>query len=97
MLLYVFICGGHHDSDRMAVLVIVSKAESIVLYFILYIYILAKIKISFLPTSVVVAEINNSIYENGCRFVKWPPLTSKWLIPSTDTYDKMYVFSSTFF
>ena len=25
-------CGGHHDSDRIAVLVMVSKAESIVLY-----------------------------------------------------------------
>ena len=25
-------CGGHHDSDRTAVLVMVSKAESIVLY-----------------------------------------------------------------
>ena len=24
-------CGGHHDSDRVAVLVMVSKAESIVL------------------------------------------------------------------
>ena len=35
---YVFICGGHHDSDRMAVLVMVSKAESIVLYFTLYMY-----------------------------------------------------------
>ena len=30
--LCVFICGGHHDSDRIAVLVMVSKAESIVLY-----------------------------------------------------------------
>ena len=29
--MYVFICGGHHDSDRMAVLVMVSKAERIVL------------------------------------------------------------------
>ena len=29
--MYVFICGGHHDSDRIAVLVMVSKAESIVL------------------------------------------------------------------
>ena len=28
----MFICGGHHDSDRIAVLVMVSKAESIVLY-----------------------------------------------------------------
>ena len=28
----VFICGGHHDSDRIAVLVMFSKAESIVLY-----------------------------------------------------------------
>ena len=27
---YVFICGGHHDSDRMAVLVMVSQAESVV-------------------------------------------------------------------
>ena len=27
---YVFICGGHHDSDRIAVLVMASKAESIV-------------------------------------------------------------------
>ena len=27
---YVFICGGHHDSDRIAVLMMVSKAESIV-------------------------------------------------------------------
>ena len=25
-------CGGHHDSDRIAVLVMVSMAESIVLY-----------------------------------------------------------------
>ena len=25
------ICGGHHDSDRVAVLVMVSQAESIVL------------------------------------------------------------------
>ena len=30
--MYVFICGGHHDSDRIAVLVMVSKADSIVLY-----------------------------------------------------------------
>ena len=30
--MYVFICGGHNDSDRIAVLVMVSKAESIVLY-----------------------------------------------------------------
>ena len=30
--MYVFICGGHHDSDRIAVLVMVSKAEIIVLY-----------------------------------------------------------------
>ena len=29
---YVFICGGHHDSDRIAVLVMVSNAESTVLY-----------------------------------------------------------------
>ena len=29
---YVFICGGHHDSDRIGVLLIASKAESIVLY-----------------------------------------------------------------
>ena len=28
---------GHHDSDRMAVLVMVSMAESIVLYLILYV------------------------------------------------------------
>ena len=28
----------HHDSDHMAVSVMVSKAESIVLYFILYMY-----------------------------------------------------------
>ena len=27
----MFICGGHHDSDRMAVLVVVSQAESGVL------------------------------------------------------------------
>ena len=32
LIKYVFICGGHHDSDRIAVLVMVSKAESIVLY-----------------------------------------------------------------
>ena len=32
LFVYVFICGGHHDSDRIAVLVMVSKAESIVLY-----------------------------------------------------------------
>ena len=30
--MYVFICGGHHCSDRIAVLVMVSKADSIVLY-----------------------------------------------------------------
>ena len=30
IFVYVFICGGHHDSDRIAVLVMVSKAESIV-------------------------------------------------------------------
>ena len=32
--MYVFICGGHHDSDRMAVLVMVSHAgwtENVVL------------------------------------------------------------------
>ena len=29
--LCVFICGGHHDSDRIAVLVMVSKAETTVL------------------------------------------------------------------
>ena len=35
----VFICGGHHDSDRIAVLVMpVSKAENIVLYIIMYMY-----------------------------------------------------------
>ena len=28
----MFICGGHHDSDRIAVLVMVSKAENMVLY-----------------------------------------------------------------
>ena len=27
----LFICGGHHDSDHIAVLVMVSKAEGIVL------------------------------------------------------------------
>ena len=32
IFVYVFICGGHHDSDSIAVLVMVSKAESIVLY-----------------------------------------------------------------
>ena len=32
LFVYVFICGGHHDSDRIAVLVMVSKTESIVLY-----------------------------------------------------------------
>ena len=31
-VVYVFICGGHHDSDRIAVLVMVYMAESIVLY-----------------------------------------------------------------
>ena len=30
--MYVFICGGHHDSHRIAGLVMVSTAESIVLY-----------------------------------------------------------------
>ena len=38
-------CGGRHDSDRIAVLVMVSKAESN-----LVLCILAKIKISFLPS-----------------------------------------------
>ena len=33
----MFICGGHHDSDHIAVLVMVSKAESIVLYPVFYI------------------------------------------------------------
>ena len=37
-------------------------------------------------TSFLVAEINNIIHGNGRHFVKWPPSTSKWLIP-TDTYD----------
>ena len=32
IFVYVFICGGHHDSDSIAVLVMVSKAESIVFY-----------------------------------------------------------------
>ena len=44
--MYVFICGGHHDSDGIAVLVMVSKGESIHLV----LCILAKIKISFLPS-----------------------------------------------
>ena len=46
---HVFICGGHHDSDHIAVLVMVTKAESIVLYH-LVLCILAKLKISFLPS-----------------------------------------------
>ena len=44
----VLMCGGHHDSDRMAVLVTVSKAESILLYHLVGLCIPAKIKISFL-------------------------------------------------
>ena len=50
---YYMNCGGHHDSDRIAVLVMVSKAESIVLYLssCINVYtVLAKIKISFLPS-----------------------------------------------
>ena len=31
-------CGGHHDSDRIAVLVMVSKAESIVSIILYYVY-----------------------------------------------------------
>ena len=50
MFVYVFICGGHHDSDRIAVLVMVSKAESIELYLLVSSCILAKIKTSFLPS-----------------------------------------------
>ena len=48
---YYWNCGDHHDSDRIAVLVMVSKAESTVLYLILYyqVCILAKIK-DFLPS-----------------------------------------------
>ena len=38
-------------------------------------------------TSLLVAEINNIIHRNSRHFVKWPPQTSTWLIPSTDTYD----------
>ena len=48
-----FICGGHNDSYRIAVLVMVSKAESIVLYLSScssIMYRLAKLKISFLPS-----------------------------------------------
>ena len=50
---YVFICGGHHDSDRIAVLVMVSKAESIVLYtsIILYYVYLPKYRFPFFPHS----------------------------------------------
>ena len=43
----MFICGGHHDSDRIAVLVMVSKAESIVLLFVSTILVKKKKKIFF--------------------------------------------------
>ena len=33
---------------------------------------------------VLVAAMNNITHGSGCHFVKWPPYTSKWLIPSTD-------------
>ena len=45
-------CGGHHDSDRIAVLVMVSRAESIVLYLKIYcIMYMCQNKISFLPSA----------------------------------------------
>ena len=49
-------------------------------------------------TSLLVAEINKISHGNDCHFVKWPPETSKWLITSTDTYNKMMhnVFGNTF-
>ena len=34
----------------------------------------------------LVTAMNNITHGNGCHFVKWPPKTSKWLIPSTDIY-----------
>ena len=36
----------------------------------------------------LIADINNISHGNGCHFVKFPP-TSKWLISSTETYDKI--------
>ena len=35
----------------------------------------------------LVAAMTNITHGNCCHFVKWPPQTSKWLIPSTDIYD----------
>ena len=37
--------------------------------------------------SLLVAQINSITHGNGCYFVKLPQSTSKWLLPSTDTYD----------
>ena len=47
----MFICGGHHDSDRIAVLVMVSKAESIVLCLSSCIVYLPKYRFPFFPHS----------------------------------------------
>ena len=68
---YVFICGGHHDSDHIAVLVMVSKAESIVLYFILYIFIMytcqnREFLPSFLPS--YYALLVMTVFMRGARF-----------------------------
>ena len=43
-------CGGHHDSDHIAVLVMVSKAESIVLYLSSCIYTIICLKSVCLAT-----------------------------------------------
>ena len=59
MCVYVYICGGHHDSDRMAVLVMVSKAESILLYFILYMYTCQNKY--FLPSFVDIGWLNTQV------------------------------------
>ncbi len=76
MCVCIYLWWPWHDSDRMAVLVMVSKAESIVLYFILYIYILAKIKISFLPTAeriwLVELKVNYRCWLNTLRKTNIP-------------------------
>ena len=48
-------CGGHHDSDRIAVLVMFSKAESIVLYLSSCIMYISQNK-NFLPSLSVLRD-----------------------------------------
>ena len=40
-------------------------------------------------TSILVAEIKYHYSWKWQPFCKWPPSASKWLIPSTETYDKI--------